>query len=162
MGVSGCGKTTLGQTLADRTGWAFLDADELHAPQAVARMAAGIPLTDEDRWPWLDRIAGWIAARHQSGEPAIVACSALKRRYRDHLRAADPDLRLVYLRADRERIAERLTRRTDHFFPPALVAAQFADLEEPGPDEDTITVLIGQTPAVDADAVLGALRDSQR
>jgi carbohydrate kinase (thermoresistant glucokinase family) len=157
MGVSGSGKTTLGVTLATRTGWPFLDADELHSAQAVARMAAGIPLTDADRGPWLGRVAEWIAQRQRAGEPAIVACSALKRQYRDRLRAADPDLRFAYLRADRAQIAERLGRRAGHFFPPALATAQFDDLEEPGPDENVITVPIGQSAADEADAVLRAL-----
>jgi gluconokinase len=157
MGVSGSGKTTVGLALAARTGWAFLDADDLHSPDAVERMATGVPLTDEERWPWLDRVAEWIAARHASGEPAIVACSALKRTYRDRLRVADPDLRLVYLRAERQQIDQRLTRRIRHFFPQQLVASQFADLEEPGPDEGAITIPIGRTAGEQAEVVLGAI-----
>ncbi len=120
-------------------------------------MAAGIPLRDQDRWPWLDRVAAWIAARRGAGEPGIVACSALKRAYRDRLREADPELCFVYLRADRQQIGDRLARRSGHFFPPVLVWAQFDDLEEPGPDEDAVTVPIGQTPGAEADTVLGAL-----
>lgn len=157
MGVSGSGKTTLGKTLARRTGWAFLDADDLHSPESVARMASGIPLTDEDRWPWLGRVAEWIAARYRAGEPAVVACSALKRAYRDLLREADPNLQLVYLRASHEQIAQRLARRNLHFFPPALSRAQFADLEEPGPEENPITVPLGRTPDAEVEAVLTEL-----
>lgn len=154
MGVSGSGKTTVGRSLAARTGWGFLDADDLHSPDAVARMAAGTPLTDADRWPWLARVADWIAARYRLGEPGVVACSALKRAYRDLLRQADPDLRFVYLRATPDQIAERLSRRDHHFFPPVLAAAQFTDLEEPGVDESTIIVPLGQTPDASVDAIL--------
>jgi gluconokinase len=155
MGVSGSGKTTVGRAIAARVGWPFLDADDLHSPESIARMASGIPLTDADRWPWLDRIADWIA-RHR-GEPGIVACSALKRVYRDHLRAANPDLRFVYLKATQQEIADRLARRTGHFFPPALARAQFRDLQEPGPDENPITVPIKRTPDEIVDLVLGEL-----
>jgi carbohydrate kinase (thermoresistant glucokinase family) len=157
MGVSGSGKTTVGRILAGRTGWLFLDADDLHSPESVARMAAGTPLTDADRWPWLHRVAAWIAARRAADEPGIVACSALKRAYRDRLREAGPGLCLVYLRAERAEIADRLTRRKGHFFPPVLVWAQFDDLEEPGPDEQAITVRMGQTPGDEVDAILAAL-----
>lgn len=157
MGVAGSGKTTVGRTLAQRTGWPFLDADELHTGEAVARMAAGTPLTDEDRWPWLGRISEWIATRRRAGEPGVVACSALKRGYRDLLRVADPELRFVYLQARPEEIAERLARRDRHFFPPALVAAQFADLEEPDADEAAIVVPLGQAPDAEVEAVLDVL-----
>ncbi len=153
MGVSGSGKTTVGQRLASRTGWSFLDADDLHSAEAIERMAAGTPLTDADRWPWLDRVAGWIAARHRQTEPGIVACSALKRAYREHLRRAHPDLRFAYLAATPEQIGERLARRR-HFFPPMLAAAQFADLEEPTPDEEPIIVPLGQSPDAEVDAIL--------
>ncbi len=154
MGVSGCGKTTVGKALADRTGWKFLDADDLHSPEAVAQMVMGVPLTDADRWPWLARVAEWIAARRRLGEPGVIACSALKRAYRDRLRQADPDLRFAYLRATPDQIAERLARRERHFFPPALAAAQFSDLEEPGADESAIIVPLGQTPDASVEAIL--------
>jgi carbohydrate kinase (thermoresistant glucokinase family) len=157
MGVSGSGKSTMGRALAGRTGWQFLDADDLHSPEALAHMSAGIPLTDDDRWPWLDRIATWIGARQLAGEPGIVACSALKRRYRDRLRRANPALRFVYLHARPDQIAERLTHRPEHFFPPVLMDAQFDDLEEPGPDETAVTIPIGQSPGAQVDAVLRAL-----
>jgi carbohydrate kinase (thermoresistant glucokinase family) len=160
MGVSGSGKTTVGRTLAERANWPFLDADDLHSPDAVARMAAGTPLTDRDRSPWLARVAEWIAARRRAGEPGVVACSALKRRYRDRLREADPGLRVVYLQAHPDQIADRLSQRTRHFFPPMLLATQFADLEEPDPDEAAIIIPLGQTPEMDVEAILGVLPQS--
>jgi gluconokinase len=157
MGVSGSGKSTVGTALAARTGWRFLDADALHSPASVAKMAAGTPLTDEDREPWLDAVCAWIAARREAGESAIVGCSALKRAYRDLLRRGDPDLCVVYLKGDRDRLESRLTRRRDHFFPAALLDAQLADLEEPGPDEDAHIVHIGGSVADTVDAVVRAL-----
>jgi carbohydrate kinase (thermoresistant glucokinase family) len=157
MGVSGGGKTTVGRLLAQRTGWSFLDADELHSAEAIAKMKAGVPLTDDDRAPWLDRVAEWIAARRAAGEPAIVACSALKRAYRDRLRQADPALRLVYLKTDPQVIAERLAHRHGHFFAPTLLNAQLAALDEPGRDEHPIIVEIGQSPGDEVDTALAAL-----
>src|SRR5262245_18116175 len=112
MSVSASGKTTLGRTLAERTGWPFLDADDMHSAESVSRMAVGIPLTDAYRWPWLDRVSAWITERRAAGEAGIVPCSALKRAYRDRLRKADPDLRVVYLQATRKQIADRLAQRT--------------------------------------------------
>jgi carbohydrate kinase (thermoresistant glucokinase family) len=123
----------------------------------VAKMHAGIPLTDEDRWPWLQRVAGWIAARYAAGEPGIIGCSALKRAYRDRLREADPDLQIVYLKGNPELLHRRLTSRRGHFFSPILLTAQLNDLEEPGPDEHPITVPIGQTPEHTTHAILKAL-----
>lgn len=155
MGVSGSGKTTVGRAIAARAGWPFLDSDDLHSPESIARMAAGIPLTDADRWPWLDRIAEWITVHR--GKPGIVACSALKRVYRDRLRAANPDLRFVYLKATQQEIADRLAHRTGHFFPPTLAQAQFRDLQEPGPDENPITVPVTRTPDEIVDHVLAEL-----
>ena len=157
MGVSGCGKTTIGLLLAERTGWPFLDADNLHPAENIAKMAAGTPLTDDDRWPWLDDVAGWIAARSAAGEPGIVACSALKRKYRDRLREADPELRLAYLRTDPETLHERLAHRVGHFFPQTLLNAQLTDLEHPAADEHPIIVPSGQSPAEQVDAILAAL-----
>lgn len=131
MGVAGSGKSTLGAALAARLGWPFQDGDALHPPANVARMAAGIPLTDLDRGPWLDAIAAWIAD-HPEG---VVACSALKRAYRARLAA-----RVIYLRGDHDLIAGRLAVRAGHFFAPALLDSQFAALEPPGPDEHPIVV----------------------
>lgn len=158
MGVSGSGKTTVGRELARRTAWPFLDADDLHSPESIERMATGTPLTDADRWPWLDRVADWIAARRAAGEPGIVACSALKRVYRDRLRRGDPDLRVAYLRVEIQEIFRRVARRTGHFFPPGLIQAQFADLEEPTPDEAPITVAMNEPPDVKAESILAELR----
>ena len=155
MGVSGSGKSTVAARLAERLGWDFQEGDDLHPPANVAKMHSGHPLTDEDRWPWLDRVAAWIAGRR--GEPGIVACSALKRMYRDRLRAANPNLRFVYLKATPQEITDRLANRTGHFFPPALARAQFNDLQEPGPDEKPIIVPIGQTPDDIVNRVLAEL-----
>jgi gluconokinase len=157
MGVSGSGKSTIGDALARRAGWPFLDGDRFHSPANVAKMAAGIPLDDADRQPWLQEIAEWIAKRRSAGEAGVVACSALKRAYRDLLRGGDPDLRVVYLKGEREQLETRLAQRRDHFFPAALLDAQLADLEEPTPDEDPRVVHIGGSVAETVDAVERAL-----
>jgi carbohydrate kinase (thermoresistant glucokinase family) len=153
MGVSGSGKTTVATALARRTGWPFLEGDTLHPPENIARMAAGTPLTDADRWPWLAAVAEWI--RDQPG-PAVVACSALKRAYRDLLRQAAPDLLLVYLRVEREVLAARLAARQGHYMKRVMLDSQLNDLSEPGPDEGALVV-----PAVDptaaVDLILAAL-----
>ncbi|MEU9130922.1 gluconokinase [Kitasatospora sp. NPDC048540] len=146
LGVAGCGKSTVGALLAERLGWAFEDADDLHAPQARAKMAAGHPLTDEDRRPWLLAVAHWADERIAAGESAVVACSALRRSYRDLLREGRPQVRMVYLKADRALVAERLTERHGHFFPARLMDSQFAELEEPGPGEDVVVVPVGAGP----------------
>lgn len=157
MGVSGSGKSTVGELIAARADWPLLDADTLHSPANVAKMAGGTPLTDDDRWPWLDQIAAWLAARRRAGEPGVVACSALKRVYRDRLRAADPDLRFVYLDTDAATLVQRLERRRGHFFPRALLDGQLADLQPPGEDEHAIIVPSGQSPSVQVDSVMAAL-----
>jgi gluconokinase len=157
MGVSGSGKTTVGELIADRTGWPWLDADTLHSPANVAKMAGGTPLTDADRWPWLDQVAGWIADRRRDGEPGVVGCSALKRAYRDRLRKADPDLRVVYLEADRDTLIDRLEHRRGHFFPRALLEGQLDDLEPPGPDEEPIIVRSGQSSVDEVASVVAEL-----
>jgi carbohydrate kinase (thermoresistant glucokinase family) len=157
MGVAGCGKTTLGQLVAEEYGWPFLDADSLHSAAAVEKMRDGIPLTDEDRWPWLDRVAAWIAERREHGESGIVACSALKRAYRDRLRKADPQLRLVYLDGTAELLADRLAGRHGHFFHRGLLDAQLAALEVPGPDEAGVSVPIGHTIPEEVAAIRAAL-----
>ncbi len=132
MGVAGCGKTTLGRALAPRLGAAFVDADDLHPPANRARMAAGQPLTDADRWPWLDLVAGVLRDR----APVVVACSALRRCYRDRLRTgAGAPLRFLWLTGPRAVLATRLAARQGHFLPPALLDSQLATLEPPGPAE---------------------------
>ncbi len=130
MGVCGCGKTTIGRGVAEALGWSFLDADDFHPPANVAKMASGIPLTDEDRWPWLDRLRDELAAVNRRGEHAVLACSALKRAYRARLAAAG-DVRFVYLKGDRETIAGRLGSREGHYMPASLLDSQLAALEEP-------------------------------
>ena len=157
MGVSGCGKTTVGALLSDRTGWPFLDADSLHPATNVAKMARGEPLTDVDRWPWLDEVALWIGALREKGESGIIGCSALKRAYRNVLRGADPDLRFAYLGVDRSILVERMTKRHGHFFPVQLLDSQLADLEPPTADERPIMVQIGQSPEAVVDAILAGL-----
>lgn len=140
MGVSGSGKSTVGSLLATEMGWAFADGDDLHPAANVAKMRAGQPLDDADRQPWLAAVGDWIDGRAAAGEPAVVACSALRRRYRDRLRGGRPQLLLVYLAVDRATAARRLTGRGDHFFPPQLLESQFLALEEPEADEEAIVV----------------------
>jgi len=140
MGVSGCGKTTVASGVAERLGWDFVEADTLHSPANVAKMGAGIPLTDEDRWPWLDAIAAHIEAARKKQKPCVVACSALKRRYRQRLSGGHADVRFAYLEGSFDTIAARLARRTGHYMPLSLLESQFAALEAPGADEDSIVV----------------------
>jgi gluconokinase len=147
MGVSGSGKTTIAQALADAEGWPLLEGDSFHPPANVAKMKSGTPLTDEDRWPWLRAIAAAIDDYRARGESAVVACSALRRSYRDILIGERKDVRLVYLRGSHALIAERMRARQGHFMPTTLLDSQFATLEEPGPDENPITVGIDGTPA---------------
>jgi gluconokinase len=154
MGVSGCGKSTVGEGLGKRLAWPFRDGDSFHSPANVAKMHAGIPLTDEDRWPWLAAIAAWIAELRAKGEHGIVACSALKRVYRDALRDGHEDVRFVFLQGSKELIASRLAARKDHFMPPSLLDSQFATLEPPGADEKPIAVSIDQpAEGIVADAI---------
>ena len=138
MGVSGSGKTCVGRALAAALGWQFIEGDDLHSAANKAKMASGRPLDDADRWPWLDAIAGAAHATQANGSSAIVACSALKRAYRDRLRHADPAMLFVHLNGTRDVIAARLAARTDHFMPPALLDSQLATLEPPAPDEQAI------------------------
>ncbi len=136
MGVSGCGKSTLGLALAERLGLRYVEGDELHPPENVARMAAGVALTDADRRGWLQAVAHELAAG--GGPGAVVACSALRRRYRDQLRAAAPDLRLVHLQGPRALLEQRLAARQGHYMPPSLLQSQFDTLEPPQADEHAI------------------------
>ncbi|WP_448951447.1 gluconokinase [Labrys neptuniae] len=154
MGVSGSGKSSIGERLSAGLDCPFRDGDSFHPPANIAKMHAGIPLTDEDRWPWLAAIAAWIGALRAAGEHGVVACSALKRAYRDALRDGHQDVLFVYLEGSAELIAARLAERKDHFMPPSLLASQFAALEPPGPDEVPITVSIEATPdAITADVL---------
>ena len=124
-GISGSGKTTVGALLAGRLGWPFADADDFHPAANVEKMRAGIPLTDEDRWPWLRAIGVWMDERIARGEPAVITCSALKRSYRDRLLVGRPGARMVFLAPTREVLARRLAARHGHFFPEQLLASQF-------------------------------------
>lgn len=140
MGVSGCGKTTVGQLLAERLGVDFAEGDAFHPPANVAKMASGQPLDDDDRYPWLATVAAWIEARLRAGESAVVSCSALKRHYRDLIRDGDPAaghprVWFLHLAVDRDRIVERVARRQRHFMPASLVESQFQALEPLQPDE---------------------------
>lgn len=130
MGVSGSGKSTTGAALARALGWPFVEGDDLHPPENVAKMAAGIPLTDDDRWPWLDRIVDELRALSKTNPDVVVACSALKQRYRDRLAPAG-DVRFVHLHGDRETIAARLAMRHHRYMPATLLDSQFATLEFP-------------------------------
>ena len=153
MGVASSGKTTVAAGLAKRLGWTFRDADSFHPPANVAKMSAGTPLADADRWPWLDAIVVWMNARADAGEPAVVTCSALKRGYRDRLRTSRADIRLVHLHGSRELLAARIAARQAHFMPPALLDSQFATLEMPTPDEHAYRVSV-ETPPEDIMAEL--------
>jgi gluconokinase len=155
MGVSGCGKSTVAGLLAGRLGWDLAEGDDMHPLANVEKMAEGHPLEDSDRWPWLERVAGWITERTAACRPGIVTCSALKRRYRDVLRG--DRVVFVHLAGTREQIAQRLAVRHGHFMPAALLDSQFADLEPPGPDERSITVDIGAAPDGEAAEILRRL-----
>jgi carbohydrate kinase (thermoresistant glucokinase family) len=146
MGVSGSGKTTVAAELARSLGWPFRDADEFHPKANVEKMKSGVPLTDEDRWPWLEAIAAFIDAERSRGEHAIVTCSALKRAYRRIIVGDRSDVRIVYLKGDKVLIAKRLAARHGHFMPPSLLQSQFDALEEPGVEERPVTVSIAPAP----------------
>jgi gluconokinase len=142
MGVSGSGKSTIAEQLAQRLGWTYEDGDRFHPASNVAKMSAGHPLTDEDRWPWLQAIADEIDRVCKAGEHVVIACSALKRSYRDVLVHGRRDIRIVYLNGTQELIAGRLAARKGHFMPPGLLASQFKTLEPPGADENPVIVSI--------------------
>jgi gluconokinase len=154
MGVSGVGKTTIGQLLSQRLGWPLLDADDFHPPGNIEKMRSGTPLTDEDRWPWLDRLNGLLREKDSNGESALLACSALKQRYRDRLAAGLKELRWVYLKGSFELVEARMKAREGHYMKAGLLESQFATLEEP---VDAITVEISARPEAIADAVEAAL-----
>lgn len=139
MGVSGSGKSTIARRLAEALGYAFLDGDDLHPPANIARMSAGVPLEDADRIPWLDAIAAWMRRELAGGRSAVVACSALKRAYRERLRQVGPAVRFVYLEVDHDELARRMRGRK-HFMPPTLLGSQLATLEEPHSDEPAVRV----------------------
>ena len=158
MGVSGCGKTTVGEQLAERLGWPYQEGDALHPPANVAKMAGGTPLTDADRLPWLAAVAAWIDARRAAGECGVVSCSALKRAYRQLLVGDRPDVRLVYLQGTRDQLAERLAARTGHYMPAGLLDSQLAILEEPTAAEQPLVVTIDRPVEAVVTAIVGAIR----
>jgi carbohydrate kinase (thermoresistant glucokinase family) len=165
MGVSGSGKTTIGRVLARRLGWLFLEGDALHPPENIAKMKAGHPLDDEDRAPWLAAVAARIDQWRDDGKCGVVACSALKRRYRDIIIGGRADVRLIYLEGSRALIGERLAQRHDHFMPASLLDSQFAALEPPDPEEDAITVSVDapvDTMVAQLAAALATGHDPQR
>ena len=155
MGVTGSGKSTVAGVLAGRLGWDLGEGDDLHPPENVAKMAAGHPLTDDDRWPWLARVREWIDAHITAGQPAVISCSALKRSYRDVLRG--PHVLFVHLSGPRDVLAARLATRHGHFMPAQLLDSQFADLEPPGEDEQALTVDVGPSPAAQAATIADRL-----
>lgn len=140
MGVSGSGKSTVGERLAHSLGVPFQEGDSLHPESNIEKMRSGVPLTDEDRYPWLDRVASWINGRADAAAGGVVSCSALKREYRDRIIDARKGVRLVYLSAREETIAQRLASRPDHFMPASLLRSQFEVLEPPTPEERPIIV----------------------
>lgn len=156
MGVSGSGKSTVAALLAGQLGWDYLEGDDLHPAENVAKMSAGIPLTDEDRWPWLDQIARWISDHADSGMPGVVTCSALKKVYRDRLRL--PNVVFVYLSGNKAEISQRLSARHGHFMPTALLDSQFSALEPPTEDEEALLVNISHSPAQEASEIIQRLR----
>ena len=158
MGVTGCGKSTVGAALAQRMGWRFLDADDFHPPANVAKIAAGTPLTDGDRWPWLDRLAAELRAIEQSGGSAVLACSALKASYRARLAAAG-NVRFVHLAGDEATIAARLASRRHRYMPASLLASQFATLEAP---ENAIEVDVRLPVERQVEAIRTALAEGRR
>ncbi|RLS30424.1 MAG: gluconokinase [Planctomycetota bacterium] len=160
MGVSGSGKTAVGQHLADQLGWQFRDADEFHPAANVAKMSAGIPLVDADRWPWLDNLAAAIGealAREDGG--LVIACSALARRYRERMGLGRTGVRVVFLDGPAELIRARLEARRNHFMPASLLTSQLAILERPTPDERPITVGIEASPEEIVARIVAALRE---
>jgi gluconokinase len=155
MGVAGSGKTTVGRLLAEQLGWDFGEGDDLHPAENVAKMAAGHPLTDDDRWPWLERVAEWIRDHTDAHRPGIITCSALKRSYRDVLRG--DGVVFVYLHGTKQQIADRLAARHGHYMPASLLDSQFADLEPPGEDEHALRIDIGPSAAVQANEIVEML-----
>jgi gluconokinase len=154
MGVAGVGKTTIGLRLAAELGWRFLDADAFHSPESVAKMASGTPLTEEDRAPWLERLRALILAALEGEAPLVLACSALRRAYRERLVVDPARVKLVYLRGSQELIARRLAERRGHFMPPDLLASQYLTLEVP---EDALAVEVEGAPDAVVETIRGGL-----
>lgn len=160
MGVAGSGKSTVGVELARRLRWRFAEGDAFHPEANVEKMRNGTPLTDGDRWPWLDAIAAWIGETRARGERCVVACSALKRAYRERIANGREDVRFVYLQGDYDLIARRMAGRKGHYMPLALLRSQFDTLEEPAPDEGAIVLPVERSPAEIAVEVVATLQES--
>jgi carbohydrate kinase (thermoresistant glucokinase family) len=158
MGVSGSGKSTISALLAASLHWEFADADWFHPKANIDKMHDGAPLTDEDRWPWLDAVAAWIDSKRRARDHGVIACSALKRRYRDVLIGDRADVRLVYLKGDETLIARRIATRHEHFMPRSLLHSQFQALEEPKSDENPIIVGIDPEPREIVRQILSQLK----
>jgi len=157
MGVSGAGKSTVAAELVRRTGWDFAEGDEFHPPENVEKMRAGIPLDDEDRWPWLRRLAAWIGEHEAAGQDVVVTCSALKRAYRDLLRDGHPSVWFAHVSAEPELIRGRVEHRSGHYMPSSLLGSQLATLE-PLADDEAGEVVSGVAPPAEvADEILSAL-----
>lgn len=157
MGVSGCGKTTVATRIAARTGFVFAEADDFHPAANVAKMSAGVPLEDVDRWPWLRSLAGWMAERAAVGESTVIACSALKRSYRDVLADGPPTVDFVHLDGPPELVRARLVARVGHYMPPSLLDSQLATLEPLQPDERGVVLDLSRTPEALAQQAIDAL-----
>jgi gluconokinase/shikimate kinase len=157
MGVSGCGKTTVAAILSGRLNWQFEEGDALHPQSNIDKMHAGHPLTDEDRAPWLEKVADWVDACLDAGQNGLITCSALKRAYRDVINRRGSGVTFVYLAGSRDVIAARLTARHGHFMPPTLLDSQFAALEEPTPDEPAVRVDVGPAPSAIAQTIIQTL-----
>jgi len=155
MGVSGSGKSTVAGILAGQLGWDLEEGDDLHPDENIAKMSQGIPLTDDDRQPWLETIASWIIEHSMAGVPGIITCSALKKKYRDILR--ERDVVFVFLSGSKDLIGRRLSMRLDHYMPPSLLDSQVAALEPPEPDENALTIDAGRSPAQEASEIVNAL-----
>ena len=158
MGVAGSGKSTIGAAFARVLGIPFVEGDEFHPAENVRRMALGIPLSDDDRLPWLRTLALQLHEAKDAGTGLVMSCSALKRAYRDVLRAQAPDLQLVFLTGERSLVAERLAGRRGHFMPPSLLDSQFATLEEPAPDEHAWVFDVRQAPEEIVAALVARVR----
>lgn len=146
MGVAGSGKSTVGRLLAKRLGFGFAEGDQYHPPANIEKMSRQEPLDDDDRWPWLDRMAAAIDQWHSAGQDSVLTCSALKQSYRERLIGQGKEVRLVFLRGEKDLIRRRMEVRQDHFMPTALLDSQFEALEPPGPEEDPVVVQVAEPP----------------
>ena len=157
MGVSGSGKSTVGELLAQRLGWEMIEGDRLHPPANVEKMRQGIPLDDRDREPWLDKIGEQLRAWAAAGRSGVLTCSALKRAYRARILAARPDVRFVYLKGSAELVGRRVSARHHEYMPASLLKSQFETLEEPMPGEPVIVVDVGDPPDIEVRKIIDAL-----